>query len=28
VKPCVKGWPQVALSVPKYRFISIEADTK
>ena len=28
VKPCVKNWPQVALSVPKYRFISIEADTK
>jgi oligopeptide transport system substrate-binding protein len=26
VKPCVKNWPEVSMSVPKYRYLEIKAD--
>jgi ABC-type oligopeptide transport system substrate-binding subunit len=25
VKPCVKNWPEISMSVPKYRYIEIDA---
>ncbi len=28
VKPCVKNWPSVALTVPKYRYIEIDPNAK
>jgi ABC-type transport system substrate-binding protein len=28
VKSCVKNWPQVSMSVPKYRYIEIDPNAK
>lgn len=28
VKPCVKNWPQVSMTVPKYRFIEIDPSAR
>jgi len=28
VKPCVKNWPDVSMSVPKYRYIEIDAEAE
>jgi ABC-type oligopeptide transport system substrate-binding subunit len=25
VKPCVQGWPELSMSVPKYRYLEIDA---
>jgi ABC-type transport system substrate-binding protein len=28
VKPCVKNWPEISMTVPKYRFIEIDPDAR
>jgi len=28
VKPCVKNWPQISMTIPKYRFIEIDSTKK